>query len=358
MGNGLELRKRERSVGQYLTVMIVGQLVCGIFCGIFVGVSYSVDSFGGALALQMLGYAFLLPPVIYHFYVMWHAVEDYNLICRRRTEDYFLSSPNYLVVFLLGNVTLGIYKFYWFYRYGENLKRLGGERQVPIETKGSTYLCMVLIPAVVSDVLFLITMIFCLSVIDAAVSRFDISGMAGSGIGMIICMFLFLIAAVCSSVMEYLAWGKWLGNLNHLTRREYLAQPDQSWGVRKEGEIAILTGHYMGAELPVREGEEILLGRDESRCHLIFLNEKVSRVHCGIRYVEATDSYLVTDYSMNGTYRDGGIPLQKGCPTVCSPGTVITLGKSGEGFRLERSKEIGYEKYYNSHEGQYEKYYR
>lgn len=327
----MKLKCEERNVAMYLLTMVIGVIVCNIISSLLDWAA--ISSWEIKWLLLFLAYIVSLLPTIYHFYVIWFAIDDYNKICYRRQEDYFLVSPNYLIVFLLSGVTLGIYEFYWFYHYGNNIKELGRRREVDIREKGSVYLWMVMIPRIVWLVLVIIMMIFGFSIVAASHRIYDLESLAVSGAGFIICSLLIVIAAVCSWIMRCIAWGKWLTNLNRITSLD-TAVAGRCTQTSAAGSIQILTGQYKDAVLPVREGEEIILGRDRRSCHLVFLNEHISRIHCGVRYIGKTNQYLVTDYSTNGTFMKGGEQLQKDQPTVCSMGTVVELGKDGEKFIL------------------------
>jgi len=92
-----------------------------------------------------------------------------------------------------------------------------------------------------------------------------------------------------------------------------------------------IKGEYAGAEAAVGDG--IVIGRDPAACQLVLNKDKVSRRHCKIAYNPANNTYVVTDYSSNGTYISGKA-MQKNQPTEIPAGTMIQLGKDGDIFRL------------------------
>lgn len=104
----------------------------------------------------------------------------------------------------------------------------------------------------------------------------------------------------------------------------------------KESAVEGLSGMYAGQQIPLAAGEELLIGRDNTMCSLIIDQhaEKVSRKHCGITYDAARSVYIVTDYSSNGTYIDGGNRLAANVPTRMQRGTVLALGNRENRFRL------------------------
>lgn len=93
-----------------------------------------------------------------------------------------------------------------------------------------------------------------------------------------------------------------------------------------------INGEYAGAEVLIGDG--ILVGRDPAVCQLVVDGEKISRKHCKIIYKEASEMFVVTDYSTNGTYILGGGEMKKNLPTELPAGTTIQLGKNGDTFRL------------------------
>lgn len=327
----MEAKHRNINVSLYITVMIAGRIVCNL-AAYFLGYA-AVYGWDVNWGLLILGILIPMLPTVYHFCVLWFAVKDYNEICRLSGESYSFESPNYLVVFLLSGVSCGIYGFYWFYKYGNHLKELGSRKKVLIRESGSTYLWMVLIPRLVSGVLCLIMMIFSFAMISSA-NSFQLRAAVSSGVGTVICSLLLMIALACSWILECLAWGKWLRNLQYIMKDMLMSPsllvPDSPLA----GQVRILTGQYKDAVFPVQHGEEVILGREQAKCHLVFQNEKISRVHCGIRYEWNKNGYLVTDYSMNGTFMQGGVRLPKYQPTLCQRGSMLELGESGEAFML------------------------
>ncbi len=103
----------------------------------------------------------------------------------------------------------------------------------------------------------------------------------------------------------------------------------------KPGTITGLSGMYAGQNLPLAANEPLLIGRDGT-CHLIIDRnaDKLSRKHCSVVYNAQTGSYMVTDYSSNGTYVDGGNRLVANMATQLQKGTVIALGNRENTFRL------------------------
>jgi hypothetical protein len=97
-----------------------------------------------------------------------------------------------------------------------------------------------------------------------------------------------------------------------------------------------MSGMYAGQNIPMAANDELLIGRDATMANIILDQnaDKVSRKHCGIRYDAGRGVYMVTDYSSNGTFIDGGSRLVANVPTAMQHGTVIALGNRENRFRL------------------------
>ena len=104
----------------------------------------------------------------------------------------------------------------------------------------------------------------------------------------------------------------------------------------QHGVLVGLKGMYEGAQIPMTDGEEILLGRAEGN-HLIFTGQKsVSRRHCKLKWVAAKQKYIIHDYSSSGTYLNGlddCLPQNLDMELPC--GTQIALGNRDNIFLLK-----------------------
>lgn len=105
-------------------------------------------------------------------------------------------------------------------------------------------------------------------------------------------------------------------------------------GTKPSGRIYGIRGEYAGQTIPVDFGEEIVMGRDARYCMLVFVNPKVSRKHCGIRYDIQSGVYQAIDYSSGGTHLADGSLLAASQYTVLHAGTVIYLANGTEAFML------------------------
>ena len=105
-------------------------------------------------------------------------------------------------------------------------------------------------------------------------------------------------------------------------------------GGTPKGVMVGLRGMYAGAEIPLRPGEAIKLGR-LSENDLVFggVNE-VSRHHCIIRF--DGERFFIKDTSSNGTFANGSDEcLPQNIEVELPVGTVIALGNDNNTFRVE-----------------------
>jgi hypothetical protein len=111
---------------------------------------------------------------------------------------------------------------------------------------------------------------------------------------------------------------------------------DEIWTDKTTGKITGVSGVYAGQSFKIKNGEEMIFGRDGSFAHIVISgsSDKVSRKHCVIRYDAGNRAYYVTDFSSNGTSYNGGVRLVANIPTQLPLGTVISLGDNANQFRL------------------------
>jgi hypothetical protein len=104
----------------------------------------------------------------------------------------------------------------------------------------------------------------------------------------------------------------------------------------ENGEIIGVEGGLRGHKFDAPSGKAILLGRDEAVCHIKLSEdaEKVSRKHCSVLYDGQNQRFLVTDYSSNGTFLQGGQRIEHGKTITVPRGMIICLGDGGNSFLL------------------------
>lgn len=108
--------------------------------------------------------------------------------------------------------------------------------------------------------------------------------------------------------------------------RPTAARPPQT------GTLTGRKGMYAGAQIPLPNGEKIVIGRDASRSSIVLADKTVSGAHCIVCYDAGSGKYQVTDCSENGTALENGMRLPKNRTVMLEPGQVLVIGP--EQFRL------------------------
>lgn len=122
---------------------------------------------------------------------------------------------------------------------------------------------------------------------------------------------------------------------NSAKTKEQWAQPPVNAGANGPG-VTFLAGSLHGYRVPLSQNS-IVIGKDPAQCSVIIDDSysAVSRRHCEISYNTATGNYTVTDYSVNGVFDENGSRLIRNVKTTLSSGTVLTLAKTDNIFRLD-----------------------
>lgn len=102
-----------------------------------------------------------------------------------------------------------------------------------------------------------------------------------------------------------------------------------------DGELVGISGMYEGAELPIRPGDKIIIGRDAGKSNLVIQDKEVSRKHCEITYDAYNQTYIICDCSTNGVYLGDGSRTAAQQPVYLKPGSVIRIGNTVHVFALK-----------------------
>ena len=117
----------------------------------------------------------------------------------------------------------------------------------------------------------------------------------------------------------------------------YVAPSSESETVsfEKSGLIVGVKGNWAGYDFEVKPGEEIIIGKDPSMASIVVDSScrETSRRHVGISYNAASGSYVVTDYSSNGTWVNG-TKIPHNTPMNYGGGAVIECASSNAVFKL------------------------
>ncbi|MDO4285603.1 MAG: FHA domain-containing protein [Eubacteriales bacterium] len=101
---------------------------------------------------------------------------------------------------------------------------------------------------------------------------------------------------------------------------------------RKEIGLYGRSGVYAGALIKL-VGGRLVIGRDPRVCNLILRGEKISRKHCSIIFDDQSDSYVVTDHSINGVFLENGDRLCLNVPMYVGRGSIIYIATPENSFR-------------------------
>lgn len=102
-----------------------------------------------------------------------------------------------------------------------------------------------------------------------------------------------------------------------------------------KGGLTVLRGENAGMEIPLEDGNNLILGRNSTECNLVVMGPKVSRKHCVVSYDAGRRMYSLKDYSSNGTYFANGVRLEPLTVVWAKPGTEFYLGNKDNVFRLK-----------------------
>ena len=84
------------------------------------------------------------------------------------------------------------------------------------------------------------------------------------------------------------------------------------------GSLILLAEPYVGQQISLPDGEELRLGSDAAYCHLILELPGRQPCLCGVRWLGARNTYLVTSYVFSGLLYEDGRPLPGNSSVDCS----------------------------------------
>ena len=104
---------------------------------------------------------------------------------------------------------------------------------------------------------------------------------------------------------------------------------------QKQGTIVFTSGEYKGARITLKEGDEVIMGKDSKISSIVFSEASISRKHCSIRMVGG--EFILNDYSTNGVYSSLTKTKLKlaGASYTLHDHEAITLSKTNNTFYCE-----------------------
>lgn len=113
----------------------------------------------------------------------------------------------------------------------------------------------------------------------------------------------------------------------------YVVDEDGDYEDAMAGEISCTSGELAGSKFEI--SDIVVIGKNPNDCNIVLRNKTISRIHCIIEYIPATETYTVKDVSRNGTFFDDGRPLIKNHEMQVKRETTIYMGEPRESFYLD-----------------------
>lgn len=300
---------------------------------------------------------------LYQFFVMTNVTRDLNTACWFRDDDRQRDrSWDYIWVYLLSAITLNIYLFVWLYKQGDRMNRCGARYGIGIKEKGLDYMLWYMLSAVASHVLNIVGIFLMIrgtglgltDYLDYGSGLSSILNSLGAGaalflisaavrlIGRFYTVYLFLgnadrlFAAYNGQIVSPIVNGQApLGNMGQNPEPRPIPPTQVSSREMKSRSIWGSSGTYAGAVIPIAPGDVMTLGRDGTRCNMVFSDTSISRVHCTIQLDLSGQFYMVMNLSRNGTRINQTTELGPGQSQRCAPGTIISIGDGNNRLTLQ-----------------------
>lgn len=108
------------------------------------------------------------------------------------------------------------------------------------------------------------------------------------------------------------------------------------------GRLSGLSGSLAGKSIELMPGRSVELGRNPAEASLVVKGEKISRVHCSVRYNGKRLGYSITDHSRNGVFING-VRIPYNVPTYVPGESIVALADGANKFQLiETADEDGW----------------
>lgn len=289
----------------------------------------------------------------YGLYYIYTMAQDSNTLC----EGDGKKTPGLLGFILLAIVTCGIYALYWEYSLGNRLSENAPRYGMDFQENGTTVLLWNILGSLLFGIGHFVAINILIKNMNALAHQYNQAnpkpqmkqnfsqaeqqegfqseqqaGLQNS-----------IVPEQQASVQDAIVTGQQpnasnsipscgFGNYTDFTMPAEEWKPDFS-DSPKGGSIECCKGTYEGTVIPI-DGE-VVIGRDETCCHVVIKGKEISRKHCGISYDKGTGSYFVTDYSSNGVFDKDGQEFPKNVPVACGAGTVLVIAESGNEFLLK-----------------------
>lgn len=236
---------------------------------------------------------------IYPIYWFVKLTNETNTLAKRE------NSTSGGLAFLLWILTGGLYSIYWSYKWGEY-------QDEALEAYG--------LPKKDNSVLYLILSLLCLDFVVWAMMQSTLNSMLPEE----------------GESSNGSANNAPQNNQSPAPAPAPQIAPAPQYVSEKVVTIRGISGMYSNQTFKMRDGDEIVFGRDSSCCNIVFRNSEatVSRKHCSIRYIGSKDMYLLSVYSQNGVLVDGNLKVYQNESRMISRGSIISLATDANRFLL------------------------
>ena len=100
------------------------------------------------------------------------------------------------------------------------------------------------------------------------------------------------------------------------------------------GTLFFMSGPLENQSFPLPAYTNIFLGRSSQQCQIVVNTADISRKHLCICYHASRHTFVITDYSANGTYTTDGERLIANTSIEVPDGSVFSIGNKQTSFRL------------------------
>ena len=100
------------------------------------------------------------------------------------------------------------------------------------------------------------------------------------------------------------------------------------------GTLFFLSGPLTNQSFPLPAYTNVFLGRSSQLCQIVVNTADISRKHICLCYHAAQHTFVITDYSANGTYNTDGERLIANTSIEVPDGSVFYIGNKQTSFRL------------------------
>ncbi len=246
---------------------------------------------------RSLGFLILMNIItcgFYSWYFYYKLANDMNIVCYGDGDE----TSDLTTYILFSILTCGFYSLYAYYKVGHRQAANAQRYNIQIQEDGTTVLIWLILGSWFFFVGYFVAMYIIIKNMNA---------------------------------LAY-AYNRKSGNGQPNVQREAYAPPAQSIPVQSVANIYCERGEFAGNTFPIRSGENIIIGRDNS-CNIRFNSNtpNLSRRHCAVSF-DGSSVYVTDMGSSFGTFLTNGTRLVQGQRTPVPAGSGFYLGTDAISF--------------------------